>query len=158
MASLIAVRCLTHTRKHCFLKASRNTVPDPRSSRTDRACAGKQSQMLLLRYKYLGPLTSVSPALRPIPIQSMGKDYSLTSFGTNTKGNNWSARDHGTKGKGYCYSNSDGSYYYKNPNGSTYFNSGKGFSKYTTPNGNAGNPPPASDKQSDSKEHAAVGS
>lgn len=52
----------------------------------------------------------------------------------------------------------DGSYYYKNPNGSTYFNSGKGFSKYTAPNGNAGNPPPASDKHSDSKEHADVGS
>ena len=113
---------------------SGNTVPDTRSSRTDWACAGKQTQMLLLRYKYLGPRVSLSPALRPI--QSMGKDYTLTSFGTNTKvrrlshfptwytmirvhvhghaltlwhipqGNNWSSRDHGAKGKGYCYSNS----------------------------------------------------
>lgn len=63
---------------------SRNTVPDTRSSRTDRACAGKQSQMLLLRYKYLGPWASFYLAIRPI-LQPMGKDYSLIAFGTNSK-------------------------------------------------------------------------
>ncbi|KAN0087848.1 hypothetical protein V8E55_006469 [Tylopilus felleus] len=61
--------------------------------------------------------------------------YKCTGGGVNSRGNHWCARDFGSAGFGYHYSNADGSFYYYNPNGSTYYNDGRGFSRYTSPSG-----------------------
>ncbi|KAI0905493.1 hypothetical protein F4824DRAFT_497732 [Ustulina deusta] len=64
--------------------------------------------------------------------------YSYKSSGTNSQGNHYCARDHGSSASNpnsYHYSNTDGSYYYSNPNGSTYYNNGQGSSNYTSPSG-----------------------
>ncbi|GBE89616.1 hypothetical protein BKA93DRAFT_351238 [Sparassis latifolia] len=65
---------------------------------------------------------------------SSGKDYTVTSSGTNDQGNHYCHRE-SSGGSGYHYSNNNGSYYYQNPNGSTYYDSGKGYSQYTAPDG-----------------------
>ncbi|KAF8124807.1 hypothetical protein EV363DRAFT_1353677 [Boletus edulis] len=62
-------------------------------------------------------------------------DFTYTGSGTNSQGNHYCSRDHGSAGTGYHYSNTDGSYYYKNPDSSKYYNNGKGFSQYTSPSG-----------------------
>ncbi|KAJ7158586.1 hypothetical protein C8R46DRAFT_1109613 [Mycena filopes] len=68
---------------------------------------------------------------------SSGKDYTVTSSGTNSQGNHYCHRE-SDSGGGYHYSNNDGSYYYSNSNGSTYYNNGAadgGSSTYTSPSG-----------------------
>jgi hypothetical protein len=65
---------------------------------------------------------------------SSGKDYTVTSSGTNSQGNHYCHRETDNS-SGYHYSNKDGSYYYSNPNGSKYYNSGGGYSQYTSPSG-----------------------
>ncbi|KAF8556526.1 hypothetical protein OG21DRAFT_1483015 [Imleria badia] len=66
---------------------------------------------------------------------SKSGDFKHTGSGTNSQGNHYCSRDYGSSGKGFHYSNTDGSYYYNNPNGSTYYNDGNGYSQYTSPSG-----------------------
>ncbi|KAL4903891.1 hypothetical protein BDW74DRAFT_179476 [Aspergillus multicolor] len=72
-----------------------------------------------------------------------GKGYTITSSGTNSRGNHFCTRDYGNGSNSFHYSNmfvispfhcpEDGSYYYSNPDGSTYYNDGNGGSVYTPP-------------------------
>ncbi|KAI0923439.1 hypothetical protein AcW1_006403 [Taiwanofungus camphoratus] len=66
---------------------------------------------------------------------SSGKDYTVTSTGTNSQDNHYCHRDTPSGSSGYHYSNTNGSYYYSNPDGSTYYNSGSGYSQYTSQGG-----------------------
>ncbi|KIK10209.1 hypothetical protein K443DRAFT_81210 [Laccaria amethystina LaAM-08-1] len=61
------------------------------------------------------------------------KGYSYTGSGTNDQGNHYCSRQADDGGRGYHYSNTDGSYYYQNTNSSTYYNTGTGYAKYTPP-------------------------
>ncbi|KLT42543.1 hypothetical protein CC85DRAFT_285457 [Cutaneotrichosporon oleaginosum] len=49
----------------------------------------------------------------------------ITYRGTNSQGNSYDNRVSDSGGRGYHYSNTNGSYYYQNTNGSQYYNSGR---------------------------------
>ncbi|RPB10674.1 hypothetical protein P167DRAFT_537398 [Morchella conica CCBAS932] len=71
-----------------------------------------------------------------MPKDNFGKQYDVTSSGTNSQGNRYDSRDYGSSApnqNSYHYSNKDGSYYYSNSNGSSYYNDGKGNATYSTP-------------------------
>ncbi|KAJ5131639.1 hypothetical protein N7448_005797 [Penicillium atrosanguineum] len=71
-----------------------------------------------------------------MPTDNHGKGYTYKASGTNSQGNHYCARDHGSDApsqNSYHYSNQDGSYYYSNSDGSTYHNNGQGESQYSPP-------------------------
>ncbi|KAI5839700.1 hypothetical protein DFP73DRAFT_560973 [Morchella snyderi] len=71
-----------------------------------------------------------------MPKDNQGKNYDVTSSGTNSKGNHYCSRDYGSSAanpNSYHYSNKNGSYYYSNANGSAYYNDGKGTAVYSPP-------------------------